>query len=383
MRLRFSNLIIAVTAVLALFSSSCKKDYSKDEPFPDVFTPTVYIGSQNQFVYAFDPQTGAKKWEYNVGANIQASPLVMGDKLIIAGEDGVITKLDAKRGTLIKKIFVGSQILSTPYGEQKGKDGNDYIYFGSGSNNVYAYDVTADTLEWSFDAGNNVISSPTVFDTLVIFGSYNGKVYAVDKVDGAKVWEYDPGTGVPFYSSPTVAAGFVYIGSTDHNMYSLRVNDGSLRWQYATQGNIQSSPISYGGNVIFGSNDYKVYCIDTATGIERWIIQTENAVVSSPYAYNQVIYVGSYDYNLYAINIIDGTIKWKYKTDAIIKSSPMVYDGKLYFGSHDKYLYTVNPEDGKLIWKQNINGLIECSPAVDNLDGKSINTSSISGNSPN
>ena len=215
MQLRLTNLLIALTATVALFFTACKKEFSKDEPFPDVFTPTVYIASQNQFVYAMDPNTGKKKWEFNAGANVQASPLVMGTYLYVAAEDGKVYKLDAKRGSLVRTYTVGGQILSTPYGERNGKDGHDYIYFGCGDNNMYAFDVTSDSLEWSFTTGNTIYSSPTVYDTLVIFGSYDGKTYAVDKEDGVKVWEYDAGAGSQFYSSPTVADGFVFTCSSN------------------------------------------------------------------------------------------------------------------------------------------------------------------------
>ena len=198
MQLRLSNLLIALTGCFALFATSCKKEFSKDEPFPEDFSPTIFISSQNQFVYALDPQTGRKKWEFLAGANVQASPLVMGDYVYIAAEDGKVFKLDAKRGAMVKTYTFGGQILATPYGEQKGKDGNDYIYVGCGDNNLYAYDVTADTLEWQFASGNTIYSSPTIYDTLVIFGSYDGKTYALDKEDGIKAWEFDAGAGAAF-----------------------------------------------------------------------------------------------------------------------------------------------------------------------------------------
>ena len=383
MQLRLTNLLIAFTATLALFATSCKKEFSKDEPFPDVFTPTVFVTSQNQFVYAMDPETGKKKWEYHAGANVQASPVVMGDFVYIAAEDGKIHKLDAKTGKWIRNITVPGQILATPYAEPKGKDGSDYLYIGCGDNNMYCYDVTGDSVEWTFVTGNTIYSSPTISDEMVIFGSYDGKTYSLNKNDGVKIWEFDAGTGAAFYSSPTVADVFVYIGCTNGKLYCLNIADGSLRWDYTTGGPIFSSPISYGGNVIFGSHDFKLYCIDTATAIERWIVPTKDRISSSPYAYNQLIYFGSYDYKMYAVHIIDGLLKWEYETGAIIKSSPMVYDNKLYFGSHDKHLYCLNPANGDSLWTQNVNGLIESSPVVDKLDGKPTYTSSISGNSPN
>ncbi len=391
MQLRLTNLLLALIGTVALFTTSCKKDFSKDEPFTPVYTSTVYIGSQNQFLYAFDLVTGQKKWEYYAGANIQASPLVLNDKLFVVAENGFIHKLDAKTGTLVKKINIGGTLLSSPYGEQKGKDGNDYIYIGTGNTNtLYAYDATADTMEWVFTTDGNVYSSPTLYDTLILFGSYDGKVYALDKEDGVKAWEFT--TGGPVHSSPTTSnSGYVFVGSGDKNMYCLHVNTGLVNWQYATGGIVQSSPMSYGGVTVFGSDDGYVYCVDDSSATERWKVKTGDRILSSPTFWAktdtasnvQLVFVGSYDYNMYAINILDGSVKWQFPTKAIIKSSPLVFNDRLYFGTHEKYLFCVDPVNGDQLWKQNVNGLIESSPVVDNLDNKSRYVSSISGNSPN
>lgn len=379
---RFTKLCLTMAAVMTVFTS-CKKEFSEDNPFPDEFTPTVFIGSQNEFLYALDPQTGAKKWEFKAKGNIQASPLVMGENLYIASEEGTVYKLDAKRGSLKKEFtFSSGPLRSTPVGE------GDFIYYGSGDG-VYAIDVNADTLEWIFATSAPVYSSPVIYDTLCLFGTNDGKVYAVDRIDeGDQVWEYNAGAGQQFHSSPAIGDTLLFIGSSDvsgsaGSILSLHLLDGTLNWAYPTGGAVLSSPVVYGGNVVVGSNDYKLYCLDIISGLPRWQpLATGDRVVSSPYVHNQIIYFGSYDYKMYAVNIIDGSLFWEATTKAIIKSSPMVYDNKLYFGSHDKFLYCLDLNNGNVIWQQLINGLIECSPAVDNLDGKSSYTSTISGNSP-
>ena len=110
----------------------------------------------------------------------------------------------------------------------------------------------------------------------------------------------------------------------------------------------------------------------------RWAFPTGERVVSSPLAYGQVIYFGSYDDSLYAVRIYDGSRKWAFPTGGIIKSSPLAYNGVVYFGSADKFLYALDTANGAIRWQQNINGAIDCSPMVDDLSGKSYN-SSISG----
>lgn len=376
MQNRYTQFVLTLVAIIFTFSS-CKKEYSPDEPLEETFTPTVFIGSQNQHLYALDPVTGIKKWEFFTGGSIYGSPMVLKDWVFVPTENGRIFKLDAKHGTLIKTYVLEGQILATPTSD------GDYMYIGAGDNNMYAFDIIADTLEWKAGVGAGVFSSAIIFDTVVLFGCNDGKVYGLDKENGVQIWTFDPGTGGPFISSPAIADTFVYIGGLDGRMYKFNVFNQNVEWQYQTSGSILSSPVLVGGNCIFGSNDNNLYCIDVIAGLPRWDpIPLKERITSSPFFHDQTIFVGSYDFNMYAINVIDGTIRWTTETKGLIKSSPLVFDNQLYFGSYDKFLYCVDPLTGNINWKQNINGLIECSPAVDKLDGKSNYTSTISGNSP-
>jgi len=350
---------------IALGFSACKKDFSPDEPFPEEFFPSLIAGSQNGFVYAFDPATGGKRWEFSTrGANVEAVPYLKDRMLFIACEDGVVYKLDADRGVQMRRYELPAPVTASPVGD------GDILYIGCADDTVYAYDIKADTLEWKYGAQGDIVSSPTVYDTIVVFGSLDGKVHAVDKVDGAPIWTFDPGTTVGFSSSPVVQKDIVYIGGLDNTMYALNRGDGTLRWSFATGGAIVSSPLAYGGNLIFGSFDNKVYCLDTASRQPRWIKTTGDRVVSSPFAFNQIIYVGSYDFHLYALNIIDGSERWKYKTDAIIKSSPLVTRaGLVYFGGYDQKIHALDTAKGAVRWIQNVNGLVETSPILDDRSG--------------
>jgi outer membrane protein assembly factor BamB len=46
----------------------------------------VYIGSEDNFVYALNAKTGAKLWSYNLGS-VDSSPAVV-DGMVYVGADG-------------------------------------------------------------------------------------------------------------------------------------------------------------------------------------------------------------------------------------------------------------------------------------------------------
>ena len=373
---RWMKYLAFFTAATLLISACRKSEFSKDEKLPETFSSSLFITSQNQFLYALNPTTGAKQWEYNVDRHVESTPVVVGDFLYIPTSDTLI-KIDAKRGKEIKKYWYGNhnffKFLSSPMVNA------GTLYIGSLNDTMYAVNTIDDQIVWKTPVGTGgIVSSPTIYNNLLIFGAGN-TVTALDIGNlGAVSWQYT--TGGKVTSSPVVSDPFVFVGSHDGKMYVLNANSGALVWDYATSGPILSSPIVYGGNVIFGSNNNNLYCLDTVARKERWIFKTEDRVVSSPVADRNTIYFGSYDYNFYALNVIDGKEKWRYKTNALIKATPLIHNGIVYFGSHDKHMYALD-SSGVLQWKHNINGLIESSPIIWDLQKAYYPT--ISGLSPN
>src|SRR6478735_4452008 len=177
MHTRYTRILFAALALFAF--ASCNKEYSGDEPVIVSPTASIYISSQNGFVYALDPKTGAKKWEFYAGAAVTSTPYLLNAKLFVCSEDGYLHKVDPNTGIEIKRynITAGSpnKLVSSPIGS------GNYLYFGAGDNNLYCYDVVNDILVWKFPTGGPVRSSPTIADTNVIFGCDDGKVYAISK----------------------------------------------------------------------------------------------------------------------------------------------------------------------------------------------------------
>ncbi len=358
---RWMKTLLAMASAAVLFTS-CKGTFSPDEPLPEEFTPSLFITSQNEFLYALDPNTGEKKWEYYVGTNVQATPVILGEFLFLPTTDSLI-KMDAKRGTVIKKYHFPDASLRSFVSSPTGQ--GVMLYIASTNDTVYALDANEDKIKWKFNASDPIVSSPILHNGQLIFANITGKVFALDITNGSQNWAFTAGGSIT--SSPAVAEPYAFIGAEDGKMYCLRLTDGTVRWSYQTAGMILSSPIAYGGNVMFGSNDRFVYCIDTVAGVERWKYETADRIVSSPVAARQTVYIAGLDYNMYAINIIDGTEKWRFKTNALIRSTPLLHEKTLYFGSFDKNIYAVDT-NGYLRWSKNIDGLVESSPVLWDLN---------------
>ena len=371
---RWMKFMVVFAATTVIFTA-CKKEYSKDEPLPEEFKPSLFISSQNEFLYALEPKTGNKIWEYYIGTNVQATPVILGDFLFLPTEDTLI-KIDAKRGTVVKKYnFLPDHnvfnFLSSPTTGPGGM-----VYIGSANGYMFALDANTDKIKWSFNANAAINSSPILVGNQLVFAA-GGNLFSLNATNGSTDWTYTGGT---FLSSPAISGDNIFIGSDDNNLHVVSLKTGTLKWQFLTGGFVQSSPISIGGNVIFGSNDEYLYCVDTAAKKERWKFKTDDRIISSPLMYGQNVYFGSYDYYFYALNIIDGSLKWRYKTQKLIKSSPISYQGAIFFGSYDKMMYAMDTS-GFLLWSRNMDGIIQSSPVMWDLTNATY--PSISGLSQN
>jgi outer membrane protein assembly factor BamB len=299
---------------------------------------TVYVGSNDDKVYALNGATGAKKWEFLTGGWVHSSPAIGSDGTVYVGSwDNKVYALNGATGAKKWEFLTGGEVYSSP---AIGSDGTVYV----GSKKVYALNGATGAKKWEYLTGNGVFSSPAIgSDGTVYVGSHDNKVYALNGATGAKKWEFLTGGGVA--SSPAIGSdGTVYVGSYDKKVYALNGATGAKKWEFETGSGVNSSPaIGSDGTVYVGSFDKKVYALNGATGAKKWEFLTGEGVYSSPaIGSDGTVYVGSYDKKVYALNGATGAKKWEFLTGMVVFSSPAIgSDGTVYVGSGDKKVYAI------------------------------------------
>jgi outer membrane protein assembly factor BamB len=290
----------------------------------DVLVTKSSISSSAGMVFTVTPPPiGSRKWEVNVGNQVNSNPAVASDGTIYVGcDDGHVYALDSD-GTVKWSYATGSYVRSSP---SVGADGT--VYVASSDGHLYALNPDG-TLNWTCLTSSTENASPAIGpDGTIYVGA--GDLFAVNP-DGTVKWQYDSGSGV-FDSSPAVASdGTVYIGSLDTKLYAVD-SSGALSWTYATNDVIRSSPaVGSDGTVYVGSTDGFVYAIDPQ-GALLWTFDTGDVVHSNPsIGSDGVVYVGGN--RLYALNP-DGTEKWSlapgvsaYTSPVVLSSGDVLYAG--------------------------------------------------------
>ena len=85
------------------------------------------------FRYCFEKNTGEKLWEYNTGRQVEASPVIAGDKVLVANMRGDLAMVNLSDGKPVWSYEIGSQIIGNP-AVAAGK-----IFVGAFDGNVYCF----------------------------------------------------------------------------------------------------------------------------------------------------------------------------------------------------------------------------------------------------
>jgi len=309
---------------------------------------TVYAGSADKILYAFNPD-GSQKWAYLTTGTLDSASAALGSDgtLYVGSNDSIVYALKPD-GSL---LWSQSLDLATRPGASNSialaADGTLYLKASDGY--VYALNPADGSRKWRTyingpDASH--YGSPSIAaDGTIYCGSSDNSLYALNP-DGSKKWTFTPATADGgIYSPPALDTnGNLYFSTLTGAIYCVSAT-GTQRWRFTSGGNCTSSPAlsADGTTLYYGGYDKKLYALATATGAPRWTAALGDEVRASSPAIdaNGVIYIGCYDKKLYAINP-DGSLKRTWATSEFIRSSPAIAGTTLYIGSGDHKLYAIN-----------------------------------------
>lgn len=223
-------------------------------------------------------------WKFKTGGPVSSSPVVVGGTVYIGSEDNRMYALHARKWGVKWEFEAGNGIICAP----TFYDGN--IYFSARDNKVYALDADTGAKKWEFQA-DGWISSPVVaFRQKIYLGCFDKKIYVLNALTG-RLESQD-------FTSITIGnQDFV---SSQGEFFPVNFQYIANQWRKEFTAS-QSWPATANGVVYIGSRDNKLYAIDSRTRKEIWHFETDGWVDSSPAISNGVLYFGSSDGYVYAL----------------------------------------------------------------------------------
>ncbi|MEA3557823.1 MAG: PQQ-binding-like beta-propeller repeat protein [Candidatus Thermoplasmatota archaeon] len=264
-----------------------------------------------------------------------------GDKHHSASSEGETPE----NGDLVWSYQTGDQVLSSGVFYEGG------MVIGSDDGWLYCLDPDSGKMNWKFRTGGSIQTTALIDSGRAYFGSFDHYLYCIDLPEEdeqpREIWKYD--CGVQIISSAHMHDDTLILCDLDGNIHCVN-SDGSGKWVtdlsdreiWATPLIDDDRGLAYVGDV--GKTMYSVW-LENGT-VYRTVEHTDDAEIYSSGTLSDGIlyYVTGMDRTLYALNVETWTMEWSFSIDHDTYSTPVVKDGKVFFGSFE-YLWCVPVED--------------------------------------
>lgn len=310
-------------------------------------------------------------WEIpyeSAGSGINASPLILGDSLVIMSAGKDIYAVDQSTG-IIRWKYRESEFTCSQT-EQYSTDG--IRIFTTQVEDVRAINISDGKLEWvkpMLDERGGFWSNSTLYINNYLYISGTRSLYCFDPISGDIIWSKnifkDRGLiGSPKYFNSTIFIGGGY-GVDDTNrvlvgivskLFSVDSQTGETNWSITAQGNGGLTSIIVDNGYVYGGTHFpyssaSFESIDAFTGMRKWSYYTPN----EGWDYNDCIVaddkiiVNTGPYWVSAFNKNTGALLWRKFIIQNADSWKVYFHNGFIYHPQGGNIYVMNPDNGDIV----------------------------------
>lgn len=327
---------------------------------PSVIDGNIYLLSKNGKVSSYNIETKKLNWSLNIP--IQNSKLATGtlsfhDNKLIVAADLQIFVLDAVSGKELNRKSLDDISRNYP-----AINGNAFVT-RTVNNNLFAYNTENWKLVWMYDTwpeyiSSSTITSPLIYQGMVITGFSTGQLVANRISDGAELWQmnlaresdnligYNP---VDLSCQPIIRDQYIYIASNNGFILKIDLTNASIIWKSKVQ-DVTSMNI-FGNSIFLTNNARQIASLSILDGSVIWTNNLTDAknqksknlvkpsLFTSPLATNHGVYVFSSDGHGFLFSSSTGELIKDFIAPAKIQ----------YFAIHKGKLVVFNEDSGYIL----------------------------------
>lgn len=231
---------------------------------PTIAGNVVYVAvpkDENESFQALDITSGNLLWEYDIGDNSNSTPAVDEGVVYVGSNDNFLYAFDTSESISDPtNRLLWSFDSSNSFGISDPVVDGDRIFFRTGER-LYAVDKFTGEEVWSNTLPGSSGTNPVISDGVLYIGSQAGIFYAFNADDGSEIWNFEPsisfGTILFSNSDPVVADGIVYAAtggnvSTNRRFIGLETATGNVVFEYEGLQNPNAGPVLFDGIAYIG-----------------------------------------------------------------------------------------------------------------------------------
>lgn len=289
-----------------------------------------------------------------------ASPLVLGDAVLVATRQGEVVGYDLQTGRSLGREGFGESIEATPVIE----DGMLVVPVDWGRRILLGYDLHRAQRLWAHK-GEPVSAGLARLEDRVVAADVVGAVRLVEARTGEVMWETEP-TGAAVYGAPLIAGDAVIVVDEGGIVRSLALQDGSERWRQRAGGPVFVSPSAGDSRLLVATARGGLYAFELGTGRVDWQLALSDTTVRMTGAAlgRARAYIGATDGVVRAVDLTDGDVVWETRVDDAMSAPPMLTGDVLYVATLGERLLALEAESGEVVWEYELDGRVKSPMAV-------------------
>lgn len=321
---------------------------------------TVFLASDDGYLYAIDAETGVERWRFSIGVDSVSTPAYADGRVFTATTGNAFYALNATSGQVDWQFTapewegLSDDSLSVFWTNIHVSVYENLVMVQSAITGLHAFEGATGVEQWRIPWDGN----PKIADNMLITDSrdYNGydpttatQNWTVDDDRNRRTLAVSDGFLVVWMGAPGSERAFAP-GST---LEVLNPQTGARIWSLEDRFDYLRSAVIVDDLVIvefvgaFDPTDEEVLAFDLATGQERWQVQFFGAtsLINTPMiAIDDILYRLRGDNHLVAHDVATGNERWALPVAAPVNlgsSRLAVVDGVVFVSGDDGVLYAL------------------------------------------
>jgi len=290
-------------------------------------------------------------------------PLLLKDKIITAGRDGVVTVIDVQDGRQIKDIDLDTTLSG-------GVGGDDDLWLVTTiDGELIAIDAATYSIKWQVNVPSEALSRPVMAAGSILVRTVDGQIVSLNRTTGKAQWSYQqskPALTLRGSGLLIVARDQIYAGMANGRLVALSVSNGEVIWDVTLstpQGHseIQRLVDVDGRAELVGSVLYiagyqgRIAAIDVKKGQFLWARNFSS--YTGVTVDSKAVYSSDERSHVWALDRHSGATLWKQeKLQARNITRPVILDDYLIVGDADGYLHVMSKLNGRFVARISVGG---------------------------
>ena len=336
----------------------------------------------------------AAAWKVTIAGStnrrrLASAPVIGGGVMVAVGTDGVVSAFDAQTGARrwTYQMKVDDKLENSAFGGGASYAAGRF-YATNGVGDVAALDAETGAEIWKVKPAGPLRGSPTLAFNTVFVMTQNNQIISLSAVDGSNQWQESGSSaqaGVFGVASPAAAQGTIIAGYSSGELSAYRYENGQSLWSDALSRtsistevgaltDIDADPIIDQGRVYALGQGGRMAAYELVTGQRIWELNL--AGISTPAIAGEWVFTLTDDARLLAIARATGKVRWisqlpqyrkpKKKTDPIFWTGPVLAGGQLWVASTEGQIYRVSVGEGSASLYRDIKSAVSVAPIVAN-----------------